>query len=191
MNRDLDANRLALLRLLRNELPPEQAAALRRRVASEPALADLHRRLAAAWDGLALPQTQGVPLGFSGRVMTRVREAADERGAVSPGAAVPAGGPRLSWSSAPRWVRAAGAAALLAGALLGAGLGASAPDAAGSSWGVGAVGTLGMDDDRPVIGGLPALTEGYRAMVDESAGAPAALPSSPPPPMSTRGEAGR
>jgi hypothetical protein len=59
-----------------------------------------------------------VPSGFSGRVMAHVRSR-------------PASG-TLSWSTAPGWVRATAAAALIAGAALGIGVGRSLPATAGS-----------------------------------------------------------
>jgi anti-sigma factor RsiW len=150
---DLDID---LMRLLHGELPAERAGALRERLAREPALAASYRRAAGTWEGLTLPPAAPVPPGFSGRVMSRVRGAA--------AGGLPAGS--LRWSTAPRWVRAAGAAALLAGALLGAGLG------------------RGLVSDRDAPSGLPGLTESYWAMVDESANAPV-LPSP------SRGEARR
>lgn len=108
-----DEERL-LLRLLSGELAPGEERALRRRLAEEPELARAHARLEHLWDGLGPPpggDTEGVPPGFTGRVMARVRSEASGR--------------RLPVTAAPPWVRAAGAAALVAGLVLG-GLGGAA-----------------------------------------------------------------
>jgi anti-sigma factor RsiW len=151
-----------LLRLASGELPADRERALRDRLARDPELAAAYRRLESAWRGLELPPPAPVPLGFSGRVMSRVR-ALDAAGA-------PAASASVSWAAAPNWVRATAAAALVAGVLLGAGLG-----------------TRRAPDEGHGTAGVPALTESYWAMV-ETAGEPApgpALPSSP------RGEARR
>ena len=145
-----------LLRLLHGELPPARASALRERLEREPELAAAWQRLERAWEGLQLPPPAPVPLGFSGRVMACVRELHRP----------PAAEPTLSWAAAPRWVRASCAAALLAGVLLGAGLG-----------------TRGRLDERQRgAEGVPALTESYWELVEtpnEPAAATPALPSSP------------
>ena len=73
-------------------------------------------RLRSVWDELEEPPFAGVPPGFSERVMARVRDEA----------AAPA---RLSWAGAPRWAKAAAILALSAGAAMGAGLAALAPEA--------------------------------------------------------------
>jgi anti-sigma factor RsiW len=144
-----------LLRLLRGELPPEQASALRARLEREPELAAAWQRLEGVWEGLELPPPAPVPLGFSGRVMAHVRERRQ------PAAAEAA----ISWAAAPKWVRASCGAALVAGVLLGAGLG-----------------SRGMLDDRQRGSeGVPALTESYWELVEtpnEPAAAAPALPSS-------------
>ena len=156
MKHDLHDLEVDLMRLLHEELPPERAHELRQRLAGDPELAASYRRITVIWEGLTLPPAAPAPLGFSGRVMSQVR------------GRTPAGSPggTLSWSAAPRWVRAAGAAALVAGALLGAGLG------------------RGMASNRAAPSGTPGLTESYWAMVDESDSAPV-LPSA------SRGEARR
>jgi anti-sigma factor RsiW len=100
-----------LMRLLHGELPPERARELRERLAAEPGLAGAYRRLERTWNGLELPPAAPAPAGFSGRVMAHARS-------------LPKG---LSWSAAPVWVRATAAAALIAGAALGAGVGGSWP----------------------------------------------------------------
>ncbi len=104
-----------LIRLLHGELPPDEAWELRARMRREPELAEAFGRLERTWSGLALPPAAPVPAGFAGRVMAHARSQP------APGA--------LSWTAAPRWVRAAAAAALLAGAALGAGVGRSWPAA--------------------------------------------------------------
>jgi anti-sigma factor RsiW len=100
---------LELMRLLHGELPPAEAAALRTRLDREADLAAAYRRLEHTWEALAPPLEVGVPPGFAARIMARA-------------SAVPRPG-SLSWGAAPGWVRAAAAAALLAGAAVGAGVG--------------------------------------------------------------------
>lgn len=99
-----------LVRLLAGELPPERAAALSARLAREPELDAAWRRLEAAWRAAEPPPGAPVPPGFAREVMARARREAE-------------GAPALSWALAPLWVRAAGAAALAAGIVAGAGLG--------------------------------------------------------------------
>ena len=105
-----------LLRLVRGEVAGERAEELRRRLAANPEGARRLRRLAAVWEGLELPPASSPPPGFAMRVMARVRR---RSAAEAP----------LSWSAAPRWARAAGAASLAAGILagVGVGLGPAAP----------------------------------------------------------------
>lgn len=103
-----------LMRLLHGELPPERARELRERLAAEPELAGAYQRLERTWSGLDLPPATPVPAGFSGRVMAHARS-------------LPKPARGLSWSSAPVWVRATAAAALIAGAALGVGVGRSWP----------------------------------------------------------------
>jgi anti-sigma factor RsiW len=102
-----------LMRLLNGELPADEARAFRERMRREPELAEAWRRLERTWQGLDLPPAAPVPPGFTGRVMAHVRSQS------APGS--------LSWSSAPGWVRATAAAALVAGAALGIGVGRSLP----------------------------------------------------------------
>ncbi len=105
------ATELDLVRLLhgeKGELPEEEARELRARLRREPELAALYQRLERSWNGLELPPPHPVPPGFSTRVLARVRQSA-------------AGG--ISWSTAPTWVRAAAAAALVTGLTVGAGVG--------------------------------------------------------------------
>ncbi len=106
-----------LMRLLHGELPPAAAQELHGRMLRDPGLAADYRRLEQTWNGLSLPPAAPPPAGFAGRVMAHVRSR-------------PAPG-RLSWSAAPRWVRATAAAALMAGAVAGIEVGRiwSAPEA--------------------------------------------------------------
>ncbi len=150
MNHGLEAD---LRRLLHGELAPEKARALRERLAREPELAATWARLERAWEGLALPPPAPVPMGFSGRVMAQVRALRQ-----------PAPADSISWAAAPRWVRASCAAALLAGVLLGAGLGARGR----------------LEERQPGSEGVPALTESYWELAEapnEPAAANPALPS--------------
>ena len=109
MNR---ATEMELMRLLHGELPPDQARELRARLEREPDLAEAFARLERTWQGLELPPPAPVPLGFAGRLTARARDQADEGRAGE-----------ISWATAPGWVRAAAAAALVAGIALGAGAG--------------------------------------------------------------------
>ena len=104
-----------LMSLLRGELAAGEARELRGRIRREPELAADFSRLEQTWNGLELPPPSPLPPGFTGRVMARVRS---EKAAGS-----------LSWTSAPNWVRATAAASLVAGALLGIGVGRSWPAA--------------------------------------------------------------
>jgi anti-sigma factor RsiW len=120
-----------LIRLLHGELGPEEARALRERIGNDPGLAAAWGRLERTWSALEPPPAAPPPPGFAGRVMAHVR---------SQGIAGAAG---VSWRSAPRWVRTAAAAALLAGAAAGIGVGVmtggadpdASADAAASSLG--------------------------------------------------------
>ncbi len=161
-----DVDKVQLLRLLQGELPPERASALRERLLREPELAAAWRRLESAWEGLTLPPPAPVPLGFSGRVMARVREQAAGARPVGAGA-----GAAITWAAAPTWVRATCAAALVAGVLLGAGLGARGR----------------LDERQRTAEGVPALTESYWALVDTPSETAAPAPALPSP----RGEARR
>ena len=72
-----------------------------------------------AWEGSGAAAPRAGAAGFAGRVMAHVREQA---------AGAPSGadaGAAITWAAAPTWVRATCAAALVAGVLLGAGLGAA------------------------------------------------------------------
>jgi anti-sigma factor RsiW len=111
MKRGTGGNEHDLIRLLNAELPPDEARALRERMRSEPELAEAWRRLERTWGGLEPPPAAPVPPGFTGRVMADIRSQSGS----------------LSWSSAPGWVRATAAAALVAGAALGIGVGRSLP----------------------------------------------------------------
>ncbi len=191
---DPDVDRV-LMRLLHGELPPGEADALRARLRHEPELAAAWERLEALWEGIAAPPAAPVPPGFTGRVMAHVRQAGRggalasgiarvagiagiarvagvsgaSRGAGAAGSAGGAGAMGvLSWAAAPGWLRASCAAALLAGLLLGAGLGVHGLPGA----------------ERAAAGGEPGLSESYWVMVES----PEGLPALPPP---ARGEVRR
>ena len=134
-----------LMRLLHGELPDGEARELRARMLREPGLEAAFRRLERTWKGLEPPPPSPVPPGFAGRVLARAR------GLSAPGS--------LSWSSAPGWVRAAAAAALIAGAALGAGMGRSwpVPEPEPSSF------QIAEEDDYSLAGS-------YWELVDETVG---------------------
>jgi anti-sigma factor RsiW len=134
---------IQLMRLLHGQLPEGNARALRDRLAREPELAAAYRRLERTWAGLELPPAAPAPLGFTSRVMARLD----------------AGSPVVPWAKAPVWVRATGVAALLAGVLLGMGV--------GIGW---------MPSETHAHTGLPPLTESYLAIVNDST-APALPPA--------------
>ena len=139
-----------LMRLLHGELPAEEARALRARIFREPELAALYARMERSWQGLSLPPASPVPPGFAGRIMARLR------GQSAPGS--------LSWSAAPGWVRATAAAALVAGAAIGLGVGRTWPAANGN----------GGKDSEPEPAFLAAtaetsLAEGYWSLVEDAA----------------------
>src|ERR1700720_1166958 len=166
MKRVLEVDKVELLGLLQGELPPERASALRERLVREPELAAAWRRLESAWEGLTLPPPAPVPLGFSGRVMSRVREQAGGAPPLGAGA-----GATITWAAVPTWVRATCAAALVAGVLLGAGLGSRAR----------------LDERQRSAESVSGLTQSSWALVDtpsETATPPPVLPS-------PRGEARR
>ena len=93
-----------LLRELRGELSAEESAALRRRLAADPELRALERRLRGSWEALVPPPDPAVPPGFTGRVMARVRDGR-ERG--------------MNWRLLPAWGKVVSAAALAVGLLAG------------------------------------------------------------------------
>ena len=100
-----------LMRLLHGELPEERARELRERLERDPALAREYSRLRRTWEGLAPPPPSPVPPGFAQRVMARARPSSEG----------------LSLRGAPGWVRATAAAALVAGTVLGIGVGGRLP----------------------------------------------------------------
>jgi ferric-dicitrate binding protein FerR (iron transport regulator) len=101
-----------LMRLLHGELPEEEAASWRSRLASDSELAAAFRRMEAVWSGLALPETPPASREFAGVFWGRLREARSES-------------MLEAWRRAPAWNRALAAAVLAAGI----GLGAFAGDA--------------------------------------------------------------
>ncbi|HEX7186203.1 MAG TPA: hypothetical protein VF756_30540 [Thermoanaerobaculia bacterium] len=100
---------MELMRLLHGELPEGRARELRDRMERDPELAATYARLARTWEGLELPPAAPAPPGFAQRIAARAREQRS--------------GGALSWTAAPGWVRAAAAAALVAGTALGVGAG--------------------------------------------------------------------
>jgi anti-sigma factor RsiW len=141
-----------LMRLLHGELPAEEARALRARIFREPELAALYDRMERSWQGLSLPPAAPVPPGFAGRIMARVRSRS------APGS--------LSWSAAPGWVRATAAAALVAGAALGLGV--------GRTWPVTNGGVDAGSEPEPAFLSATAeasLAEGYWSLVEDAADA--------------------
>jgi len=93
-----------LLRELHGELSVEESSALRRRLAADPELSALERRLRGAWEALEPPRDPDVPPGFSARVLARLGEDRD-RG--------------MSWVLLPAWGKLASAAALAVGLVTG------------------------------------------------------------------------
>ena len=146
MTRGMDND---LMRLLRGDLPAGEAHSLRERMLREPELAAAYARLERTWTGLELPPASPVPPGFTGRVMARVRS---EK---------PAGS--LSWKAAPGWVRATAAAALLAGAALGIGVGRTWPAAEPPvETSTAALSAPGNED--------LSLADGYWSLIDDATG---------------------
>lgn len=141
-----------LMSLLRDELAADEARELRARLRREPELAADFHRLERTWNGLELPPPSPLPAGFSGRVMARVRGEKAMGG--------------LSWSSAPHWVRATAAASLVAGALLGIGVGVSWPAADTSPTSEGAIAGLKVSSGEEL-----SLAAGYWSLiVDKTTG---------------------
>lgn len=140
-----------LMSLLRGELAADEARELRGRIRREPELAADFRRLEQTWNGLELPPPSPVPPGFTGRVMARVR---GEKAFGS-----------LSWGSAPGWVRATAAASLLAGALLGVGVGRSWPAADTPPTTEGAIAGLKVSSGEEL-----SLAAGYWSLIVDSTG---------------------
>lgn len=130
-----------LMRLLHDELAPEEARALRARVFRDPQLAAAYRRLERAWQSLELPPARPAPAGFAGRVTAHARSRAQ----------------RLTWANAPVWARAAAAVALLAGTLLGAGAGRLLP----------AAGPAVAETEEELFSAEPTFADAYWQVVSE------------------------
>ena len=147
-----------LLRLLHGELPPDEARDLQERLRREPELEAAWLRLRRTWEGLSLPPAALAPPGFSGRVMARARSQG------SPG--------NLSWRAAPAWVRAAAAAALIAGAAAGVGVGRSWPALTGGATAATAPVTESSSGTVSALsdGSEYNLADGYWDVVDDAAG---------------------
>ncbi|MEM7052127.1 MAG: hypothetical protein AAF604_20845 [Acidobacteriota bacterium] len=94
-----------LWRWIHGELSPQRERELRRLAEDDPALEAERQRLERLWSGLELPPPAAVPVGFKGRVLAHWES-------------------RHRPQPLPRWVRAAGAAALAGGIFLGVGVGA-------------------------------------------------------------------
>jgi anti-sigma factor RsiW len=139
-----------LMRLLHNELPADEARALRARIFREPELEAMYARMERTWQGLSLPPASPVPAGFTGRVMARARSQAGS----------------LSWSAAPGWVRATAAAALVAGAALGLGVGRTWPAAGGN-------GDAGAESAPTFLSATAetSLADSYWSLVEDAAAA--------------------
>ncbi|HEX3556218.1 MAG TPA: hypothetical protein VIA62_23615 [Thermoanaerobaculia bacterium] len=137
-----------LIRLLTGDLPAAEARELRARMWREPELAAAYQRLERTWSGLELPPAAPVPPGFTGRIMARVRS--EKAGS-------------LSWASAPGWVRATAAASLVAGALLGIGVGRSWPAAEPALTPEGAIAGLKVSSGEDL-----SLVKGYWNLLEEA-----------------------
>ena len=109
--RDRTAER-RLIRYLHGELPAEEVRKLRAELARDPALqarlAELHR----LWQGLQPSAPTPAPFGYVPKLQ---RLAEEKRATVATST--------LGWGAAPPWVRAMAGAALVAGIVLGVGLG--------------------------------------------------------------------
>ena len=147
-----------LMRLLHNELPADEARALRARIFREPELEALYARMERTWQGLSLPPASPVPPGFAGRVMARARSQAGS----------------LSWSAAPGWVRATAAAALVAGAALGLGVGRTLPITGGN-------GDAGAESAPTFLSATAetSLADSYWSLVEDTAAADAETEAQP------------
>ena len=149
-----------LMRLLHNELPADEARALRARIFREPELEAAYVRLERTWQGLSLPPASPVPAGFAGRVMARARSQASGS---------------LSWSATPGWVRATAAAALVAGAALGLGVGRTWPAAGGGG------GEAGSESAPTFLSATAetSLADSYWSLVEDTAAADAETEARP------------
>lgn len=123
------ASERAVLRWLAGEMGAGEARAFEERLAGDPALARAAEARRRTWRRLEAPASapgEGVPPGFSGRVMAQVRR---EAGGAEAGSAETGGAETWGQHAAARgplsaaWSRAAGAAALAGGVALGLVLG--------------------------------------------------------------------
>jgi ferric-dicitrate binding protein FerR (iron transport regulator) len=110
-----------LMRLLHGEMGEREAAHLRRRLESEPALATAYRRLERVWNSLEAPPPAAVPPGFARRTAARILEQSARSGS-SPTSLVGLLSPSR-WALAPASMRLAAALALVLGVVLGVVLG--------------------------------------------------------------------
>ena len=144
---------LDLMRLLHGELPEEQARELRRRMESDPGLAEEFQRLRRGWEGLSLPPASPAPPGFARRVADQARSGLSRE---------------LAWGLAPGWVRAAAAAALVAGAALGVGIGRSLPLSTQTETPV----AVQADSGEETLSTDDSLAESYWSALDDLADEP-------------------
>jgi len=101
-----------LIRYLHGELPVAEVRALRAELARDPALAARLAELDRMWQGLRPPPPTPAPFGY----VPRLQRLADARQAASRASL-------LGWGAAPPWARALAGAALVAGTVVGLGLG--------------------------------------------------------------------
>lgn len=106
-----------LMRYLHGELEAAERSRIEARLAADPAARLALDRLRRGWERLEVAPPSPPPPDFAARVMAVARATRGEE---------------LGWRPAPAWVRAGGAAALVAGVVAGLGLGSAlAPALAG------------------------------------------------------------
>jgi anti-sigma factor RsiW len=128
-----------LVRLLIGELPEPAAGRLRRRLREDVALRNDYARLERQWRSLELPAPAAAPAGFARDVLGRVRARQAGRGAPV-------------WWRATLLERAAAAAVLAGGIVLGALLAAPA----------------GEENWDEIVTIEPSMAESYWTVIDES-----------------------
>jgi len=151
-----------LMRLLHGELPAAEARALAGRLGREPELAAALERLRATWEGLELPPPVPAPPGFATRVGARLREVRQRE--VRPGL-----------GTAPRWVQAMAALALMAGVVAGVGIGRAGLAEGGGAFAAAGSRPRGMEitAEESWSADISSLAETYwTAMADDLPAAP-------------------